>query len=297
MLNIDDRFLTEASQDQFWLMCHIAQFMNDNAACFPSNKTLCERTGWKISKLNEVKKSCIDAAMLKAETRFVNARQSTNEYTIMTDRLSVMVNLRGKKGKQVPTATATPCHTGGTQGATLAVPQGATLATPPPTATATPEVLTSNEVLTNEVLTSEVKRNTRREIENFLTVKTEDQKGPTPNSAPPPSQFDTWLTTLTEDHRIREGFTITQKIPATLFPDYVTRFTALANTMPEKYQRRHDLTGHFLNWSRIQFQEQSKKKQENGKFTFDLNKSLSEADEWLAKHSREMAAERAMRGQ
>ncbi len=100
------------------------------------------------------------------------------------------------------------------------------------------------------------------------------------------------------DYCIREGFTITQKIPATLFPDYVTRFTALANTMPEKYHRRHDLTGHFLNWSRIQFQNESKK-QNNGsqKFTFDLNKSLSEADEWLAKHNREMAAERAMRGQ
>ena len=140
--------------------------------------------------------------------------------------------------------------------------------------------------------------NTRREIENLLTLNTETQKGPTPNSAPPPSQFDAWLNTLTEDHRIREGFTITQKIPATLFPDYVTRFTALANTMPEKYHRRHDLTGHFLNWSRIQFQNESKK-QNNGsqKFTFDLNKSLSEADEWLAQHNREMAAERAMRGQ
>ena len=39
------------------------------------------------------------------------------------------------------------------------------------------------------------------------------------------------------------------------------------------------------------------KQTNNGKFTFDLNKSLSEADEWLAKHNREMAAERAMRGQ
>ena len=243
MLNIDDRFLTEASQDQFWLMCHIAQFMNENAACFPSNKTLCERTGWKISKLNEVKKSCIDAAMLKAETRFINARQSTNEYTIMTDRLSVMVNMRGKKGKQIPTATAAPCHAGNTLGATLA--------TSPHTATATTEVLTSKEVLTNEVCIT----HTRREIENLLTLNTETQKGPTPNSAPPPSQFDTWLNTLTEDHRIREGFTITQKIPATLFPDYVTRFTALANTMPEKYHRRHDLTGHFLNWSRIEYQQ------------------------------------------
>lgn len=142
MLNIDDRFLTEVTQDQFWFMCHVAQFMNENATCFPSNQTLCERTNWKISKLNEVKKSCIDANLIKVETRFVNNRQSSNEYTITTDRLSVLVNLKGKKAKQMPTATATPYRDGDTQGATLAIP--------PHTATATTEVLTNKEVLTSE---------------------------------------------------------------------------------------------------------------------------------------------------
>lgn len=244
MLNIDDRFLTEATQDQFWLMCHIAQFMNENAACFPSNKTLCERTGWKISKLNEVKKSCIDAAMLKAETRFINARQSTNEYTIITDRLSVMVNLRGKKGKQIPTATAAPYRNGNTQGATLAAP--------PHTATATTEVLTSNEVLTNEVSATR----TRAEIENLVSLNTEFSEAKKEVSRPAaPSAFDTWVDVLTGDYRIRESFTITQKIPGELFEDYVTRFTALARTQPEKYSRKHDLTGHFLNWSRIEYQQ------------------------------------------
>lgn len=42
----------------------------------------------------------------------------------------------------------------------------------------------------------------------------------------------------------------------------------------------------------------SKQKQDNGgqKFTFDLNKSVDGAAEWLEQYKREMAAERAMRG-
>lgn len=142
------------------------------------------------------------------------------------------------------------------------------------------------------------KNNARREIENLLTLNTEDQKSPSPNSAPPPSRLETWLSSLPEDHTVRAGFTMGHKIPSAFFEDYVTRFPAIARTQPEKYQNKSGLVGHFLNWSRIQFQNESKK-QNNGsqKFTFDLNKSLSEADEWLAQHNREMAAERAMRGQ
>ena len=137
---------------------------------------------------------------------------------------------------------------------------------------------------------------TRREIENLIILNAEEQqKKARTGPAAQTQTFDAWLNALTEDHRIREGFSITQRIPSDRFEEYVTRFTALANTQPEKYQRRHDLTGHFLNWSRIQFQNESKK-QKDGKFTFDLNKSISEADEWLDKFNREMAAERAMRG-
>lgn len=161
MLNIDDRFLTESTQDQFWLMCHIAKFMNEDSTCFPSNKTLCERTGWKISKLNEVKKACIDAGLLKSETRYHNNRQSTNEYTILTDRIYAVVNMKGRKAKQIPTTPAVPCHAGGTPPATLAAPPPATLAAP--------EVLISNEVLTNEVSV------TPAQTEISADLKTEDQ--------------------------------------------------------------------------------------------------------------------------
>lgn len=287
MLNIDDRFLTEASQDQFWLMCHIAQFMNENAACFPSNKTLCERTGWKISKLNEVKKSCIDAAMLKAETRFINARQSTNEYTIMTDRISVMVNLRGKKGKQIPTATAAPCHAGNTQGAALAAP--------PHTATATPEVLTSNEVLTNEVRVT-----TAPNFSSTLNAEEKEKNGSTGPAANPPKwgsvNPDFEIQEMINDELCHERFYRQCRIPIEKFADLINLFALKVKSEQATHNNRKDFRSHFFSWATLEYARL--KKQDNGgqKFTFDLNKSISEADEWLDKFNREMAAERAMRG-
>ena len=137
---------------------------------------------------------------------------------------------------------------------------------------------------------------TRREIESIIALNAEEKKE-TNCTGPAPTRLETWLSSLPEDYTIREGFTIGHKIPSAFFDDYVSRFPAIARTQPEKYQNKSGLVGHFLNWSSIQYEKQSKKKQENGKFTFDLNKSLSEADEWLAQYNREMAAERAMRGQ
>lgn len=104
---------------------------------------------------------------------------------------------------------------------------------------------------------SDLKENQNHE--NLLTkiietLKTEAQQNPTPNPARPPSQFDTWIQDLSTDHRISEGFTITHKIPSAKFAEYLTRFTALAQTSPENYLKRSDLVSHFLNWSRIDYQ-------------------------------------------
>lgn len=193
MLNIDDRFLTESTQDQFWLMCHIAKFMNEDSTCFPSNKTLCERTGWKISKLNEVKKACIDAGLLKSETRYHNNRQSTNEYTILTDRIYAVVNMKGRKAKQIPTTPAVPCHAGGTPPATLAAPPPATLAAP--------EVLISNEVLTNEVSV------TPAQTAKSADLKTKDQPLSKRPGAPELltdviAQAESWMAENPEQRRV-----------------------------------------------------------------------------------------------
>lgn len=89
-----------------------------------------------------------------------------------------------------------------------------------------------------------------------------EEKYPPQIPPPPPPRtgylFEDWIDSLKTDFRITEGFTITQKIPAEYFEEYVTRFRALANTQPEKYVRRHDLTGHFLNWSRVEYQKEKK---------------------------------------
>lgn len=86
------------------------------------------------------------------------------------------------------------------------------------------------------------------------TLKTETPKQPLPpNSAPPPSPrgygFEAWIDNLTEDYRVKESFTLTYKIPAAQFEDYLQRFTALARTQPETYNRQSDVSRHFLNWS------------------------------------------------
>lgn len=126
MLNIDDRFLNEVNRDQFWFMCHIARFMGKDSTCFPSNKVLCESTGWGESKLNDVKRSCIDSGLLKVEPRFLENKQRSNVYKIVTDRISIVVNL---KGKEIPTADAVPYRTDGTTPTAYAVPEVLTIVT------------------------------------------------------------------------------------------------------------------------------------------------------------------------
>lgn len=94
---------------------------------------------------------------------------------------------------------------------------------------------------------------------NEISELKEEKYPPQVPPQPPPRTgylFEDWINSLKTDFRITEGFTITQKIPAEYFEEYVTRFRALANTQPEKYVRRHDLTGHFLNWSRVQYQKE-----------------------------------------
>lgn len=137
---------------------------------------------------------------------------------------------------------------------------------------------------------------TRAEIENLIDLNAEEKNTP-PNFAPPPpqSRLETWISELTTDYTIEEGFTIGKKIPSSFFREYASRFPAIARTQADKYNKRSDFTGHFLNWSLIQFQNEGKK-QKDEKFTFDLNKSVDGAAEWLEQYKREMAAERAMRG-
>jgi hypothetical protein len=97
-------------------------------------------------------------------------------------------------------------------------------------------------------------------VNNTLNKEGENTPAQPANQSTTASQFDGWVDSLQTDHRIAEGFTITQKVPATFFQDYLTRFTALARTQPRKYLQQHDLSGHFLNWSRIEYEKHGQAK-------------------------------------
>lgn len=131
MINLDDRILKEVTADQLWLLCHIAKHIGKDMSCFPSNATLCEATGWSLFKLNQVKRECLDAGLLRVEKRFNAASQASNLYFIETHFISIAVNLKGKGGVDTPVSNETPpCFISNT----------------PPVSNETPEVLT-NEVL------------------------------------------------------------------------------------------------------------------------------------------------------
>jgi hypothetical protein len=72
---------------------------------------------------------------------------------------------------------------------------------------------------------------------------------------PPQGIVDTWVENLTTNFRVKEGFCMGAKIPERYFDEYVTRFTAIARATPEEYNRQSDVTRHFINWSRIEYQK------------------------------------------
>lgn len=246
MLNIDDRFLGEATIDQFWFMCHLAKFMNMDATCFPSNQTLCDCTGWRISKLNEVKKSCIDAGFIKVETRYLNNRQSSNEYTVLIDRISIAVNLKGKKARQIPATFVAPCHAGGTPPATLAAPPPATLAVS--------EVLTNKEVLTRE------RESARAQTEISADLKTEIQQTPPPPIPPAPSPAPRgWqpvdptdeIEIMRADDLCKERFVRVERLPLERYGTMLDNFLLKVRSEQHSHNNRRDFRNHFFSWARL----------------------------------------------
>ena len=105
------------------------------------------------------------SGLLKSDARKNDRGQTSNEYTVLTGRISIMVNLKGKKYVQneqdTPTALATPYRAGDTPPTALA--------TPPPTALATPEVLINIEVLTNERESAPAQKIQFNKTPNFKT--------------------------------------------------------------------------------------------------------------------------------
>jgi len=133
---------------------------------------------------------------------------------------------------------------------------------------------TSAQVKESKVKESKVKeskennKNAHAKKSESDTDLNEEKKGPSPNSAgplPAPSRLDEWIDSLTSDYQIKEGFCLGYKIPESLFHEYVQRFPAVARATPEKYYRRADLTGHFLNWSATQYAKHKDGPATNGK--------------------------------
>jgi len=77
------------------------------------------------------------------------------------------------------------------------------------------------------------------------------------------STFETWLSEITGNYKVKEGFTITNKIPSEKFDDYATRFIALARMQEEKYQRSCDVRGHFLYWTRDEYKRETEAEQKS----------------------------------
>lgn len=127
MINLNDKILSETTPDQLWLLCHLAKYMGKDMTCFPSNRALCETTGWKKTKVKDVKQQCVNAGLISVEERHNDIGQQSSLYFFKTDLISIFVNLKGKGGEVTPVATTTPPGRHDD---------------PPPVADATPEVLT-----------------------------------------------------------------------------------------------------------------------------------------------------------
>lgn len=80
MINIDTRILKQLNENEFWLLIHLAEFLNRDNRVWPSNKTLCENTGWHIEKLQNVKTSLINKKIISVKVRF----NTSNTYTFHT---------------------------------------------------------------------------------------------------------------------------------------------------------------------------------------------------------------------
>lgn len=103
------------------------------------------------------------------------------------------------------------------------------------------------------------------ESDTDLNAKKNTPPIPAAPPTPPPSRLDEWIESLTTDFQVKDGFCLGYKIPQALFAEYVQRFPAVARAAPEKYNRRSDLTGHFLNWSATQYAKHKDGPAANGK--------------------------------
>lgn len=99
MINVDTRILSKVTESQFWFLLHIVKRIGPNRNCWPSNKTLCNDTGWNIDKLQKVKKELIEMKLIQVEPQM----NLSNVYTLKTKLLKVFVEVDGIQLEESPT--------------------------------------------------------------------------------------------------------------------------------------------------------------------------------------------------
>lgn len=97
MINFHDDFLDVVDAREMKLAFHIAKYMGRNNFSFPSNETLCAKTGWSLNTIQKYKKQLESKDIIESFPRFKkDGSQTSNGYIIKTDMISVFVNLKGK---------------------------------------------------------------------------------------------------------------------------------------------------------------------------------------------------------
>jgi hypothetical protein len=183
MINLDDRILDgSVSESEMWLLLHITRFLGKNMTCWPSNKTLLEKTGWSMGKLQAVKKSLQDKKLLEVSLRSNGTAQATNLYKVKTKYLSVFVNIADKEFVEEITTPAK-----NRVGVNLSKPMLEKEQLNMPNSEGEGCQKTNNEVLTNEVLKDEVLINKNNNSANahFSFLQNEDQENSATQKAEP----------------------------------------------------------------------------------------------------------------
>lgn len=115
MINIEERLLAEADEQELYLLLNVARHMDKENFAFPSNKTLAKLTGWGLKKVRKVKGQCIKKSFFETSTRFrPDGGQTSDGFTITTDAIGIFVNLKGKGAP--PPQDGTPPRTQKGQG-------------------------------------------------------------------------------------------------------------------------------------------------------------------------------------
>jgi len=98
MININRKLLSSGiKSDEYWVLSHIAKYMNNRNWCFPSRETLQKQTGFGRDKLDKSLKGLVSKNMLKKGQRraLKTGGFTSNRYTITTSFIGVYVNLLG----------------------------------------------------------------------------------------------------------------------------------------------------------------------------------------------------------